>query len=85
MADIERALRSRNALVHAILENRTDACDRCVEPLEKLTANKRILMETGIGFVLLGSSVWSDKFQSIIAALKVAWRTLVAGQRTAMD
>ena len=46
--------------------------------------NNGILMERSIGFVLLDSSVWSDKFRPIIAALKVAWRTL-AGQSRAMD
>ena len=71
LADIERALRLRNALVRAFLEKRIDACDRCVEFLEKLIANKRILMETDIGFVLLDSSVWSDKFRPRITALKL--------------
>ena len=42
LADIERALRLRNALVRAIIEKRTDACDRCVEPLERLIVNRRM-------------------------------------------
>ena len=85
LADIERALRLRSALVRAIMEKRIETCDRCVEPLENLTVNKRILMETRIGFVLLDSNMWSDKFRPKVAALTVAWRTFVAGQRTAMD
>ena len=85
LADIERALRLRNALVRAIMEKRTHSCDLCMEPLEKLTVNRRILMETGIGFVLLDSSAWSDKFRPRITALKSKWLSAVVGQRTAMD
>ena len=72
LADIERALRLRNVLVRAIMEKRIETCDRCVEPLQKLTVNKSILMGTCIGFVLLDSSVWSEKFRPRITAFNVA-------------
>ena len=73
LADIERALRLRNALVRAIIEKRIYSCDMCLEPLEKLTVNKRIRMETGIGFVLFDSSAWSEKFRPSLSALKTKW------------